>query len=143
MDLHTTRPRFKSRLVRNFLPNFRLITTIYNSIKLSVRWCVWKVGEGFPGPVTPKTSKWVAMYSSVTFHINGYHSYMSALYLFTVTGWGVKSCVCGMAFLCGSTLVKVSLLQAGTIVIRPQMFKSDVKPKTKQMTINCLGGTSW
>ena len=25
--------------------------------------------------------------------------------LYTVTGWGVVSCVCGMAFLCGSTLV--------------------------------------
>ena len=32
-------------------------------------------------------------------------------------GWGVMSCVCGMAFMCGSTLVKVPLLQAGTVVI--------------------------
>ena len=40
----------------------------------------------------------------------------------SVTGWGVMSCVClcyasksiYMAFLCGSTLVKVPLLQAGT-----------------------------
>ena len=38
-------------------------------------------------------------------------------------------CVCGMPFLCGSTLVKASLLQAGTIALWPQMFKSDVKPK--------------
>ena len=37
---------------------------------LIVRWCVWKVGEGFPGQVLPKTSKWVAVYSGVTFHIN-------------------------------------------------------------------------
>ena len=37
------------------------------------------------------------------------------LFLYTVTGWGVMSCVCGMAFLCGSTLVKVPLLQAGTV----------------------------
>ena len=43
----------------------------HDSIKLSVRWCVWKVGEGFPGRVSPKTLKWVAVYSSVTFHING------------------------------------------------------------------------
>ena len=43
----------------------------HNSIKLSIRWCVWKVGEGFPGQVSPKTLKWVAVYSSVTFHING------------------------------------------------------------------------
>ena len=27
----------------------------HDSIKLSVRWCVWKVGEGFPGWVLPKT----------------------------------------------------------------------------------------
>ena len=43
----------------------------HDSIKLSVRWCVWKVGEGFPGQVSPKTLKWVAVYSSVTFHMNG------------------------------------------------------------------------
>ena len=44
----------------------------HNSIiGLSVRWCLWKVGEGFPGWVLPKTLKWVAVYSSVTFHING------------------------------------------------------------------------
>ena len=43
----------------------------HDSIKLSVRWCVWKVGEGFPDRVSPKTLKWVAVYSSVTFHING------------------------------------------------------------------------
>ena len=43
----------------------------HDSIKLSIRWCVWKVGEGFPGRVSPKTLKWSAVYSSVTFHING------------------------------------------------------------------------
>ena len=32
-------------------------------------------------------------------------------------GWGVVPCVCGMAFLCDITLVKVPLLQAGTVVI--------------------------
>ena len=60
---------------------------------------------------------WVAVYSSVAFHINGKHSDRSALCLYTVTGWGVMSCVCGIVFLCDSTLVKVSLLQAGTVVI--------------------------
>ena len=34
-------------------------------------WFAWKVGEGFPGRVSPKALKWVAVYSSVTFHING------------------------------------------------------------------------
>ena len=38
-------------------------------------------------------------------------------------------CVCGMTFLCGSTLVQVSLLQAGTVEILSQMFKSDVSPQ--------------
>ena len=32
---------------------------------------VWKVREGFPDRVKPKTFKWVVVYSSVTFHING------------------------------------------------------------------------
>ena len=44
---------------------------LYSVIELSIRWCVWKVGEGFPGRVSPKILKWVAVYSSVTFHING------------------------------------------------------------------------
>ena len=43
----------------------------HDSIKLSVRCCVWKIGEGFPGRVSPNSLKWVAVYSSVTFHING------------------------------------------------------------------------
>ena len=34
-----------------------------NIKKLSVRWCVWKVGEGFPDRVWPKTLKWVVVYS--------------------------------------------------------------------------------
>ena len=58
----------------------------------------------------------------------------SALCLYTVAGCGVMSCVCGMAFLCGSTLVKVPLLQAGTVaIILPETFKSDVKPKQKNL----------
>ena len=32
-------------------------------------------------------------------------------------GGGVKSCVCSMAFQCGSTLVKIPLLQAGNVAI--------------------------
>ena len=40
-------------------------------IKLSVCWCVWKVREGFPDCISPKTLKWVIVYSSVTLHING------------------------------------------------------------------------
>ena len=35
----------------------------HNSIiEMSIRWCVWEVGEGFHGRVLPKTSKWVAVY---------------------------------------------------------------------------------
>ena len=46
------------------------IPTDYHHIsimKLSVRWCVWKVGEEFPGWVLPRILKWVVVYSSVTF----------------------------------------------------------------------------
>ena len=60
----------------------------------------------------------------------------TALCLYSVTGWGVMSCVCGMAFLCGSTLVKVSLLQAGTVAIWPKMFQRDVKPKQTNKQTN-------
>ena len=42
-----------------------------NIIELTIRYWVWKVGEGLPGRILPKTSKWVAVYSSVMFHING------------------------------------------------------------------------
>ena len=41
--------------------------------------------------------------------------------MYTLTWWSVMHCVCGMAFQCGSTLVKVPLLQACTIVIWPQI----------------------
>ena len=61
-----------------------------------------------------------------------------SLYFYTVTGWGVMSCVCSMAFLCGSTLVKVPLLQAGTVAIWPQMLQSDVKPKQTNKQKLCL-----
>ena len=44
----------------------------HNSItELSDHWGMWKVGEGFPARVLPKTIKWVVVYSSVMFHING------------------------------------------------------------------------
>ena len=51
------------------------------------------------------------------------------------------SCVYSMAFLCGSTLVRVSLLQAATVAIWPQMFKSDIKPKqTKSIQLLFFDG---
>ena len=59
----------------------------------------------------------------------------SAPCLYAVTEWGVMSCVCSMAFLCGSTLVKVPLLQADTIAIWPQMFKSDVEIKQTNKSV--------
>ena len=34
----------------------------------------------------------------MTTHINGKHSDRSALCLYTLTGWGVMSCVCGMVY---------------------------------------------
>ena len=44
---------------------------------------------------------------------------VSPVYMYTVTGLDAMSCVCGMYFLCGSTLVKVPLPQAGTVAISP------------------------
>ena len=44
-------------------------------------------------------------------------------------GWSVMSCVYVMAFLCGSALVKVPLLQAGTVAKGPQMFRRRQKHK--------------
>ena len=66
-----------------------------------------------------------------------------ALCLYTVTKWGVMSCVYGMTFLCGSTLVKVPLLQAGTVAIWPQMFKSDVEPKQTKQTNYLMWPIRW
>ena len=52
--------------------------------------------------------------------------------LYTVTGWGVMSCVCGMAFLaCVAAYWSIPLPQAGTVAIWPQMFKKDIKPQQK------------
>ena len=66
---------------------------------------VWKVGKDYPCCV------------SCVFQcdISHQHSDRSAPCLYNVTWWGVMSCVCGMAFLSGSTLVKVHLIQAGTV----------------------------
>ena len=52
--------------------------------------------------------------------INGQNSDSCALCVYTVAGWDVMSCVfgiTGMAFLYGSILVKVPMLQVGTVVI--------------------------
>ena len=67
MDSHTTGVRVQypvGTVLSTELPT----VNHHNSIKLSVRWCVCKVGEGFPNRVSPK---WVAVYYSVTFHIDG------------------------------------------------------------------------
>ena len=86
-------------------------------IELSVCGSEWKVGEGLPDRARSKAKKMVVVYSSETFNINRWLNGKSALCLYIVMRWGVISCVCGMAFLCGSTLVKVSLLQVGTVAI--------------------------
>ena len=63
---------------------------------------------------------------------------MLTLCSYTMTEMGVMSYVCSMAFLWGNTLVKVSLLQAGTIAIWAQVFKSDVKPLQTNKTHSFL-----
>ena len=115
----------RSRVLFTELPNdYHHIISI---IELSVRWRFVEGRGRISRSGLPKTLKWVVVYSSMTFHMNAYQRHRSADY--TVTVWGIMSCVCGIAFLCGSTLIEVPLLQAGTVVIWPQMFKSDVKPK--------------
>ena len=86
--------------------------------------------EGFP-----KTLKWGVVYSSVTFHINGYQNHKLALCLYTVMGWGVMSCVYGKTLLCGSLLFGRS---ATATQIGPQMFKSDVKTHQTNWQIHCI-----
>ena len=71
LDSHTTARSRVQDPVGTVLSTELPTVDHHDSIKLSVRWCVWKVGEGFHGRVSPKTLKWVAVYSSVTFHING------------------------------------------------------------------------
>ena len=55
MDSHTTGPG--SKLSGYGTLSTKLLTTYHNDsiIKLSTRWCVWKVGEGFPNQAWPKT----------------------------------------------------------------------------------------
>ena len=123
MDSHTTGPGFKTWSVRYFLLSFRLTTTIPESVERSLLWV-----EG-RGTISRSGLTQDIKMGSCAFHINGQHSDRSTPCMYTVTGWSAMSCVCSMTFLCGSTLVKVPLLQASTVVIWPQMFKSDVKPK--------------
>ena len=47
------------------------LTDYHNNNIIKLSWCVGKVGEGFPRQTLPKTLKWVVMYSSLTFNING------------------------------------------------------------------------
>ena len=71
MDSHTTGPGFKTRWIRY---TFSELLTDYHHgsiIRLSVRRCVWKVGERFSVGVELKTLKWLVVYISETLHING------------------------------------------------------------------------
>ena len=75
--------------------------------------------------------KWVAVdfirMGSCVFQCDVPHSTATGRPCICILWWDGVSCpVSGMAFMCGSTLVKVPLLQAGTITIWPQMFKSNV-----------------
>ena len=98
MDSHTTGPGFKTCRVRYTFYKVSDWSSPQQYHRVECSLHVWKIREGLLDRVWPKTLKWVVVYSSVTFHINGYHSNRSALCLYTVTGWGVRSCVCDMAF---------------------------------------------
>ena len=70
MDWHNTVPGFKTLKVWYTFYRASDWRPPHHHHKFSIRWCVWKVEEGFSNRVWPKTSKLVAVYSSVTFHIN-------------------------------------------------------------------------
>ena len=68
IDMHTTvDPGFKTQPVwYTYHRASDGLTQYVNSIiKLSVRYCVRKIGEGIPYRVLPKTLKWVVVYSSM------------------------------------------------------------------------------
>ena len=67
----------------------------------------------------------------------------NALYVCSVMGWDVASCVSGMAFKCGRKIINEPLLQAGMVAISPQMFKSKFKPlqtsiQTMKSILRCV-----
>ena len=121
---HTTGPGFKTPVgTVLFLPSFWLSTTIPASWRCAFASVYGRLGKY----VWPKILNSVVV---LVWRSKSMDSTTTAPCQYsTVTGWGVMSCVCGMAFLCGNTLVKVPLLQVGTVAIWPQMFKSDFKPQ--------------
>ena len=116
MDSHATGPGSKIRWGRytfyrasDWLPPYQL-----HKVE---RVC--KVVGRFPCRIWPKTLKRVVVHCSMTFHIHAYHNDRSAPCLYTVTGRYAMSCVYGIAFLYGSTLVP--RLLAGAVTIWLQM----------------------
>ena len=111
-----------------FLPSSQLTTTISVSYSWAFAGVCGRLRKDFQSGLTQDIKM-----GSCVFQCDIPHKWItqdrSAPCLYTVTEWGVMSCVCSMAFLCGSTLVKVPLLQAGIIAIWPQMFKSDIEIK--------------
>ena len=55
-------------------------------VYIIIYWCIWKVGEGF----------------QCVFQCDVPHQWIAQC-MYTVTGWGAMSCVCGMALLCQNT----------------------------------------
>ena len=103
MDSHITGPGVQDLVGTTSTLSTELLTDHHHDsiIKLSVHCCVWKtLNGGLCIPVRRSTS------------------------MYTVAGWGIMSCVCGTAFLCGSTLVKVQLHRRHMT----SDVKSDVKP---------------
>ena len=107
MDSHTTGPGFKTRY---FLSNFRLTTTIAASYRWAfVAWCVCVEGRrrishsGMAQHI--KIGSCVFQCGIIT-SMNCTATGRPCVCLFT--GCVVVSCVCGIAFLCGSTLVEVA-----------------------------------
>ena len=55
MDLHTTGAGFKLGGYCTLSTELQTYFQHNSNVELCVRWCVWKVGKGFPDRVLPKT----------------------------------------------------------------------------------------
>ena len=115
MDSHTIGPGFKTQLVRYFLAVERLLVCEESRGRISRSGLTQNRVFQCDVPHQSITQRQVSPASSTVKD--------------TVPGWGVMSCVCGMAFLCGSTLVKVHCYKQATSRYDLRCFKATLNPK--------------
>ena len=94
----------------------------HSSIEAEHSLYVWKTGEGFLGWFN-EDIKTIVVASGVMFQINERQVGQVSVYC-DKDG----CCVCSMAFQCGSMMVKLTLLQAGTVALGPKKWTAISKP---------------